>query len=979
MPPDIRRRIVVRPDNTATLERRMIIPAHGDVPEAERVLETKRTSAQALVPSHANLDPLPPNCCFYRGEEGVHVYVIEEEPKSARTIFWNTQSSVYAPMHKRLLESGIHRLWGISHADFAERLRTQTQFELTFPYILKVFRFVGDSLDSVSLWYRTRPVRTERDELLDANLPNRCDQSEKYGQCCFSEDLWNRLAENEITHVGQIRTFLREFWTSAWNDHWVDLFLKDAERMPEVASPWEWEQASKNDPRFMLKLPWRPTGKTVGSLVRALLGQSDPTTRRLFPLFAKRMLAADSFDRTPAKEDAGYRVSPAETILVRDVNGAQVDLAIGNVLVWNGGRHTIEWFGRPDIDGSRLIKFREREVPETLIVADVLHDATIIAEEASQDAVTIGEISISPSVRFRFSESAWPHRERCLYQIKRVKRDAARRVLVRIVDEEHDTVIGEGDTLYPGVTVVFPEPCDEDGFITARMITFADGETLKVGTRIFARDGTEMYEDAIKGFLPIDDEGAHRFILDASGDEFVCEDENGLCDDNILRSPDEPINEVVLPNGATVATVRIGDFVEIGSIHYAMIHAFSPEFVNGFRAVKVNGEWQGLTEHGSLLVKVFAAMTVTPRGVRVGDTFYPVGMLVFDSSTKCVRRVSRFVASGVVGNVVVQFDDGAQEVFAQQFKLVPQFSRVWRAKKTAGGHTVRRGMLLRLQKDVKEIKAGTTLRVSHIVVSENKDPHVVCEDGHGFSLTDAWLAYFEKQVKGKWRRIIARDVPSTVAYKPGEWLAPGVRARYLGGDNDCSFDFQRHEKAIMQIPLTMVRATPSDASLWVCQFDTKVPGGHTGNGVTPQGCCQNIFARYLQRIGEISVAEQRFTDGYATTIVPDHVELVSPGRVVGDDCNGHSIKIGDRVRVHRVYRESSARAYECAKKGTIFTVVHRIARDVEYCLFDAHEDVGQGIWKNLHGFDNIPEHLRHNPAWWSRLALAQVHDCELVD
>lgn len=972
--PDIKRRILVHPDNTATLERRMIIPAQNGSLPAERVLETKRTAAMALIPSHAVLTPLPPNCRFSRGEEGVHVYMIEEEPR-VRTVLWNTQSEAYEKMRARLNQSGVCRLWGEDPAAFAKRLATQTYFSLAFPYILKFYRFVGDAFAGVSLWYRTRPVRTERDELLDANLPNRDWKTESYGLCCMADDLWKRLAEGEQTHVGLMQTFEREFWTSAWNDHWIDIFLKDAARMPAVASPWEWEWATKNDPLFVLKLPWRPTGRTVGSLVRQLLGQNDSESRRLFPLFAKRMLEADPFDRAPARQKTLHRVSPAETISVRGQDGNRLDLSVGDFIERPSGRYTVEWFGRPDMSGGRLVKLRECDEPEPLIQNGFLFEAVRVQSDMPSSTVIVGEVTITSGNRCRFSADEWPHRERRLYTITRVKRDGRGLVLVRLDEESHDTVIGEGTALYPGVAIMMPEPCDERGYITAKAVTFADGSTLREGERVLIEfDGVQ--EGVIEGFLPMNDEGAHELVFKENGEGFSCEDENGDLDPHIVRMPAEPITKVVIGD----RTVRVGDFMPWRFGGYRQIDALSPQFGDGLWAAHVSGDWFPLGRGGLLTQKVFSPIVVTPAGVRVGDAFYPVGALFFDERDKKVKRAVSFGMIAEPDGASVRFDDDTMDVFTHNFTLVPWLTRVWRAKKTAEGRVVRRRMLLRLRQDVKEIRAGTTLRVSHIVVRENHEPHVFFEDGRGFPLTDAWLALFEKMVKGAWRPLVpgCARILSSVSYKPGEGLAPGVRARYLGGDPKTEFFRCNQDGVAIKTPLTLVRTKPDNQIYWLCRFDTMVPGGHEGYGEVSSGCGQWIHAEYLQRKGDSSVLEQGFTDSFKMEYVLPHVELVNPGKVVGTDKNDRAVKIGDRVRVHEIYHESPKRAHELAKQGVIFTVVHKITA-LDYALMDAGEDVGQIVWEHLAGFAHIPPHLQRDPAWWARLALAGLKNCERVD
>ena len=124
---------------------------------------------------------------------------------------------------------------------------------LAFPWIYFLIVFSGARRIEVSIFYRNAPLQSMDDTLYIPNLPNISPSDYK---CCLGE-----FPSTDLTMHNWDKIFLSSFWGGVFRDDgtgYADQYKKDASRIPEVKTISVWEENSKKDPLFMLKLAWRP-------------------------------------------------------------------------------------------------------------------------------------------------------------------------------------------------------------------------------------------------------------------------------------------------------------------------------------------------------------------------------------------------------------------------------------------------------------------------------------------------------------------------------------------------------------------------------------------------------------------------------------------------------------------------------------------------------------------------------------------------
>jgi len=191
-------------------------------------------------------EAIPEGTRFIR-RRGDRVVLAVEEPPGVRTVRWVT-------------------------ADSLIRLGPQASYRtarLSFPFVVLIAAFHRGALNqSLQCFYRCAPLRTVEDSL---QYPNVLNVREKYGLPCWlclklPNDL-SRLSWED--KVGTIRSHLwgEAFNESAGTEYWEAMREID----PRVATVEAWEQATAEDPFFTLAVPWRPLGRTVGTVMGDML------------------------------------------------------------------------------------------------------------------------------------------------------------------------------------------------------------------------------------------------------------------------------------------------------------------------------------------------------------------------------------------------------------------------------------------------------------------------------------------------------------------------------------------------------------------------------------------------------------------------------------------------------------------------------------------------------------------------------------
>jgi hypothetical protein len=111
--------------------------------------------------------------------------------------------------------------------------------------------------------YRTQPLSSTNDLLYRCNLPNIL-----FGeQVCMGDtaDL-QRALFSAPSLLACAQAFLADFWGRPFSDHALWHF-RDSHRLhPAFGSLASWQDASRRDPGFILRVPWEPVGTLAATL-----------------------------------------------------------------------------------------------------------------------------------------------------------------------------------------------------------------------------------------------------------------------------------------------------------------------------------------------------------------------------------------------------------------------------------------------------------------------------------------------------------------------------------------------------------------------------------------------------------------------------------------------------------------------------------------------------------------------------------------
>jgi hypothetical protein len=157
----------------------------------------------------------------------------------------------YAPAIRRVIEVVDDR--------YSERARM-----IAFPYVYLVIRFRNGMVDTMYVFYRNSRAESLDAELYLPNLPNVYDRGQGYKICTGTisglDASWS-LAR-------KIEWLARKFWDSQFNHdliayHWHPSIGLGGH--PQSFA--EWEEKSRTDPQFILKIDWRKLDKTVQQIL----------------------------------------------------------------------------------------------------------------------------------------------------------------------------------------------------------------------------------------------------------------------------------------------------------------------------------------------------------------------------------------------------------------------------------------------------------------------------------------------------------------------------------------------------------------------------------------------------------------------------------------------------------------------------------------------------------------------------------------
>ena len=194
----------------------------------------------------------------------------EIRPQSAR--IWETRRNAVAaafelPPHART----VRWLADDSKAPYGPKA-SYCNYYVSLPYVVLLLVFRDGALTGLQqLYYRTEPL----DAGGELKLPNLFNVAEGYGQRCWvclqnlddiSELDWSQKISRIVDHVFSA-AFNRSSEEHEGNSYWTRQQSVD----PRVASMKAWEEASREDRRVGLDVPWEPAGTTASTELRMML------------------------------------------------------------------------------------------------------------------------------------------------------------------------------------------------------------------------------------------------------------------------------------------------------------------------------------------------------------------------------------------------------------------------------------------------------------------------------------------------------------------------------------------------------------------------------------------------------------------------------------------------------------------------------------------------------------------------------------
>jgi hypothetical protein len=186
----------------------------------------------------------PEGTRFVRRRVASQVIVIEQSPRVRTLAFRNN------------LESG-DRESGVSH------------YSLALPYTVFTLYFSGGNFQKLYVGFRNKPLSRMEDTLGRPNLPN---IDNNLSVCMGSE--FRQIKWDQKRMAEQVNEVIGTFWQSEFNRDIADEHHRKAKEFPQLANLQTWARSSREDPLFILQIPW--SASTSLKTLLDLTGATNP-------------------------------------------------------------------------------------------------------------------------------------------------------------------------------------------------------------------------------------------------------------------------------------------------------------------------------------------------------------------------------------------------------------------------------------------------------------------------------------------------------------------------------------------------------------------------------------------------------------------------------------------------------------------------------------------------------------------------------
>ncbi|MFQ6114428.1 MAG: hypothetical protein ACE5NG_10150 [bacterium] len=151
---------------------------------------------------------------------------------------------------------------------------------LSFPYVELLILFYGNALSGYQqVFYRTRPLTSLDEELLLCNLPNVSTQGPQGLPYWFCSQYIGDVST--LSWPDKITKIINHLWKSGFNwssDHHEGLSQFNAMKNLDkrITCFKRWEEETRKDPNFALKINWQQAGMTVRQAIEKLFKYATP-------------------------------------------------------------------------------------------------------------------------------------------------------------------------------------------------------------------------------------------------------------------------------------------------------------------------------------------------------------------------------------------------------------------------------------------------------------------------------------------------------------------------------------------------------------------------------------------------------------------------------------------------------------------------------------------------------------------------------
>lgn len=221
---------------------------------------------------------LPQGTRFFSSNGRYSFFVIEQPPQLRTINFTNTF---------------FMETLGISEESWiqfkSEHVKTNS-IQLSFPFVIFVI-VVGEGNEFLlNVYYRNEPLRSMNDPIFKSNFPN----VQKNGSACLN---FSRSNKRSNTMAEKVNDLVAYFWDSWFNRDYLEQNYKPASKLdPRLKSIWHWEEESRKDPLFVLRIPWIAHDNRLKNMAQKYLEDTNHATARTFECAVKEIIGRKQSD-----------------------------------------------------------------------------------------------------------------------------------------------------------------------------------------------------------------------------------------------------------------------------------------------------------------------------------------------------------------------------------------------------------------------------------------------------------------------------------------------------------------------------------------------------------------------------------------------------------------------------------------------------------------------------------------------------------